>query len=119
MSQTTLKNAIADEIVGAKTGSTSYDYIFSLKDSDGWKRMETKQDSQDFGIWVNQEAKHIFVFDHGERTLQVLHDDKTFMREAEQLADRHGVLNKRCNVPFIEAKGEVTFAFARSYELAF
>lgn len=107
-------NSHADQLVGAGAPKTSYDCIFSLTERDGWHRFETPLDSDMFGIWINQDAQHVFIFDHAERTLLVAQTPKEFDAEIQRIAGAYGSpAASNDGTMEVRVAGEVTFKFPR------
>lgn len=110
MNRTILRGAHADELIGAtKPGRTSYDYLFILREEDGWSCWQTTVDNMWFGIWTNAEARHIFTFDHGERRLFIAHSQEAFAAEIAKLETIYGSSLTLADKQFtVQAGGEVT-----------
>jgi hypothetical protein len=110
MSKTVLRNHIADEIIGVPRLSTSYDYIFHLRSGDGWRHWDTNRDSAAFGIWSNEVALHLFVYEDGQRVMYVAHDAQSYDELVSQLRDAYAVPDTNPDLK-VYAKGEHTFTF--------
>lgn len=113
MSKTVLRNCIADEILGVPHLMTSYDYIFHLRSSDGWRQWDTNRDSAAFGVWSNDAALHLFVFDGGQRVLYVAHDALTYRELLDHLRSIYAISEANLDLK-VYAKGEHTFTFQSS-----
>lgn len=110
MSKTVLRNDIADEILGVPRLSSSYDYIFHLRGSDGWRHWDTNRDSGAFGIWSNDIALHLFVYEGSQRALYVAHDTRTYNELVEMLKETYPTSETASDLE-VYAKGERTFTF--------
>lgn len=110
MSKTVLRNDIADEILGVPRLSSSYDYIFHLRSGDGWRHWDTDRDSGAFGIWSNDLALHLFVYEGSQRVLYVAHDKSSYNEIVEMLREAYS-LSEATNDLEVYAKGERTFTF--------
>jgi hypothetical protein len=96
--------------MGVPRLTTSYDYIFHLRSSDGWDHWDTNRDSATFGIWSNEVALHLFVYEGGQRVLYVAHDAQTYNELVSHLRDTYSVPDTDLDLR-VYAKGEHTFTF--------
>ncbi|WP_194726355.1 hypothetical protein [Noviherbaspirillum malthae] len=110
MSKTVVRNNIADEIMGVPRLITSYDYIFHLRSSDGWRQWDTNRDSSGFGIWSNDVVLHLFVFEGEQRVLYVAHDPRTYHELVKHLRDTYSIVDTNSDLK-VYAEGEHTFTF--------
>lgn len=69
-----------------------YDFDSFLLDND-WEPLRTLKDAWSFGIWSNEEAQAVLVYDEGQTYLIECPTYKAYLSQRESLASRHEALS--------------------------
>jgi hypothetical protein len=85
---TVWRDVDADSRIGFR-GRERYVYDARLL-PDGWAQYDTKQDASYFGVWVQTEARKLFTYCEGDRTLVECPSNEAFANELRAMEAFYG-----------------------------